>query len=164
MIRIEDFFAGYPSQLKVAELMLQYGISVRENNAYVGTVKIADAALASATGVDRRVVRSTIERISMGREINALFSKIAPMAVLSEAADLIGCTSLEIVPEDDARPGILAEIMGIISSAGLNIRQAVVSKGKDDPVSHLIIVVVGTVPGEVLASIKESPNVARIVL
>ena len=164
MIRIEDYFANYPSQMKVVEIMMRYGISVRDENAYAGTVKLTDAALSVAAGVDRRVVRSTIDRISLVPELSALFSKIGCMAVLDKAASLIGCSSIEIVPDDDSRPGTLAGIMNILSDAGINVKQAVVRGEKDEKVSHLVIVVVGTIPGDVLASIRDSPGVSKVIL
>ena len=164
MIRIEDYFANYPSQMKVVEIMLRYGISVHDDDAYAGSVKLTDAALSVAAGVDRRVVRSTVDRISLIPELSALFSKVDCMAVLDKAAPLIGCSSVEIVPEDDSRPGTLAGIMNILSDAGINVKQAVVRGGKEGEVSHLVIVMDGTIPGGVLASIRGSPGVANVIL
>ena len=164
MINVEEYFANYPSQLKVAQLMMKHGVSVRDYNAYVGDIKLTDAGLAQASGVDRRVVRSTIERISLNPDLKALFSKIGSMAVLTDAASLLGCTSVEVVPEDDGRPGLLAGIMNIFSAAGINIRQAVVSGESEDTVSHLVIVVDGEVPGSVLAAVRGIPGVSMVIL
>ena len=164
MINVEEYFANYPSQLKVAQLMMKHGVSVRDYNAYVGEIKLTDAGLAQASGVDRRVVRSTIERISLNPDLKALFSKIGSMAVLTDAASLLGCTSVEVVPEDDGRPGLLAGIMNIFSAAGINIRQAVVSGESEDTVSHLVIVVDGEVPGSVLAAVRGIPGVSMVIL
>jgi len=164
VIKVEEYFANYPSQLKVVQLMLRHGVSVRDYNAYVGEIKLTDAGLAQASGVDRRVVRSTIERISMNPDLKALFSRIGSMAVLTDAAHLLGCTSVEVVPEDDGRPGLLADIMNIFSAGGINIRQAVVSGESDDNVSHLIIVVDGVLDGEVLAAVHRIPGVSTVTL
>ena len=164
MINVEEYFANYPSQLKVAQLMMKHGVSVRDYNAYVGEIKLTDAGLAQASGVDHRVVRSTIERISLNPDLKALFSKIGSMAVLTDAASLLGCTSVEVVPEDDGRPGLLAGIMNIFSAAGINIRQAVVSSESEDTVSHLVIVVDGEVPGSVLAAVRGIPGVSMVIL
>ncbi len=164
MISIEDYFSNYPSQLKVVQLMLKHGISVNGDSAYVGLIKLTDAGLAQAAEVDRRVVRSTIERISMNPELRALFSRIGSMAVLADAANLLGCSAIEIVPEDDTRPGLLAGIMNIVSADGLNVRQAVVSGESDLDVSHLIVVVDGEIPGNVLAAVRSVPGVSRVIL
>jgi predicted regulator of amino acid metabolism with ACT domain len=161
---VEEYSANSPSQLKVAQLMMKHGVSVRDYNAYVGEIKLTDAGLAQASGVDRRVVRSTIERISLNPDLKALFSKIGSMAVLTDAASLLGCTSVEVVPEDDGRPGLLAGIMNIFSAAGINIRQAVVSGESEDTVSHLAIVVDGEVPGSVLAAVRGIPGVSMVIL
>ena len=164
MIKVEEFFSNYPSQMKVVQLMMRHGVSVRDCNAYVGDIKLTDAGLAQAADVDRRVVRSTIERISMNPDLKALFSKIGSMAVLTDAASLLGCTSVEIVPDDDTRPGLLAGIMNTFSAEGINIRQAVVSGESDDTVSHLIVVVDGEVPGNVLATVRGIPGVSMVIL
>ena len=127
-------------------------------------IKLTDAGLAQAAGVDRRVVRSTIDRISMNPDLKALFSRIGSMAVLADAAPLLGCSAIEVVPEDDSRPGLLAGIMNILSGAGINVRQAVVSGEGDDAVSHLVIVVDGTLPGNVLSSVRDVPGVSKVIL
>ena len=160
-----QFFDGFPSQLSVANYFFKHGIAVRDGDAYVGDVKQSDSALARAIGVDRRVVRSTIERILKYPELAGLFSKIRCISDMTEAAALIGCSAIEIVPKDDSRPGTMAGIMIILSSAGINIRQAVVSSGDNlMGVTHLMITVDGTIPGNILSAIREADGVAQVIL
>ena len=164
MLQIKDYFTGYPSQLSVAEMFLRYGISVRDCDAYIGDIKQADSAISRAVGVDRRVVRSTIERISMNPDLSALFSKIRCIADLSDASSILGNSAIEIVPDDDSRPGTMAGIMNILSSLDLNVRQAVVSGGEDGGKTHLVITVEGPIPPAALAEIRDSPGVAQVIL
>lgn len=164
MDRILRMFEKYPSQEAVAVLMLRQGIGVRDGDAYCGDVKQSDAAIARAAGVDRRVVRSTIDRISSEPELLALFSKIRPMLLLSEASSEIGCSSIEVIPTDATMPGIMAGIMDVLYCAGINVRQAVVSDPVDEKTSHLIIVADGTLPGDVVSAVRNCRGVASVII
>lgn len=164
MDRVHQLFEHYPSQEAVAMLMLRQGISVKDGNAYCGDIKQSDAAVARAANVDRRVVRSTIERIENTPELLALYSKLKSMLLLSEASPEIGCSSIEVVPTDATMPGIMAGIMDVLYRAGINVRQAVVSDPVDDKDSHLIIVTDGTLPGSVLSAVRSCRGVASIII
>jgi len=165
VLPFKQYFEGFPSQLSVANFFLRNGISVRDDNAYVGEVKQSDSALARAIQVDRRVVRSTIERIMKYPELSNLFSKIGCIADLTDAASLLGCSALEIVPTDDSRPGTMAGIMTILSSAGINVRQAVVSSSRTGfGETHLMITVDGGIPGNIISAVREADGVAQVVI
>lgn len=86
MERVPVFFEHYPSQEAVALLLLRLGISVHDGFAYCGDIRQSDVAIARAAHVDRRVVRSTIEKIEQTPELLALFSKLRCMLLLSDAA------------------------------------------------------------------------------
>jgi len=163
MERISAVFKGYPSQEDVARLMLHLGISVKDEKAYCGTVEITDAALGRAAGVDRRVARSAIDRITKDAELSKFFSGLRPIALLSDVAQQIGCSTLIIYPTDASIPGILADVSAITLAAGISIRQAVI----DDPDGkspHLLIVMDGVLPPEFIPSLKQCRGVASISL
>jgi predicted regulator of amino acid metabolism with ACT domain len=61
--KIANYFEKYPSQAKVARYLLKYGLRIERDQVFCGDVQIADSALARAAGVDRRVVKSTVETI-----------------------------------------------------------------------------------------------------
>ncbi|MCL1979236.1 MAG: regulator of amino acid metabolism, contains ACT domain protein [Methanomassiliicoccaceae archaeon] len=161
---VKEGFGKYPSQEKVARLLLKQGIRVEKGIAFCNSIEQSDAAIARAAGVDRRVVRSTLDRISSVPELDRVFSKLQSMSLLANVASEIGCTALEIIPTDATIPGIVAGITDVIYRAGLSVRQAVV----DDPGvrmdSHLIIVVDGVVPPELLPAIKQSRGVHSVIL
>ena len=161
---VKNGFVGLPSQEKVAMLLLRQGISVRNGTAYCNDIEQSDAAIARAAGVDRRVVRSALDRISGTPELDQVFSKLQSMLLLANVAPEIDCTTIEIIPTDATMPGILAGVMDVIYKGGLSVRQAVV----DDPGvrtdSHLIIVVDGHIPPELLPAMKQSRGVLSIVL
>ena len=161
---IKKGFPGLPSQERVAMLLLRYGIRVENGIAYCNDIEQSDAAIGRAAGVDRRVVRAALDRISEVPELNMLFSKLQSMLLLSKVAPVIDCTTIEIIPTDATMPGILAAVMDAIYACGLSVRQAVV----DDPGirtdSHLIIVVDGKIPSELLPAIKQSRGVLSVIL
>lgn len=164
MDRISYHFSSVPKQEQVARLMLKLGISVKSGDAYCGPIKQADAAVARALDIDRRVVRCTIERIMSTPELYALFSKIKPTLLIDEAASEIGCSAIEIVPVDSQVPGLMANILGVLSREMINIRQAVVIDSQESNVSHLIIVADGTIPGDLLAEIRSIGGVASVII
>jgi len=164
MERVLDYFDRYPSQEAVALLLLRQGLAVRNGFAYCGEVRQSDVAIARAAEVDRRVVRSTIMKIEQTPELLALFSKLQCMLLLSDAAPEIGCTAMEIVPTDATMPGILAGIADVLFKAGLSVRQAVVSDPGVRADSHLIVVVDGQIPGEVLSAVRQCRGVASVTL
>ena len=162
MSKILEYLKKYPSQRDVVSVMLRYGISVREGKAYCGTIELADSSIARAANVDRRVVRSTIERIMDDPELSDYFSRLDSIALLAGVAPLIGCNAIEIIPVDANMPGILAEITHVIYEAGVSVRQAVVDEMTGNP--RLIVVIEGQLPPEILPRLKACQGVSSIIL
>lgn len=164
MENMNSFFQGFPSQEKVAMMLMKNGIRVVGGKAYCGDVEQGDTALGRACGVDRRVVRTTLERISSTPELDAIFSKLRSMLSMVDLAPEIGCSSIVIIPTDATMPGILAEIMNTLYTAGISIRQAMVDDSGDRDKSMLSIVVDGKVPPSVIPELKSCRGVASIVI
>lgn len=164
MERIRKQFQNLPSQEAVATLLLKQGISIRNGKAYCGNIEQSDTAIARAAGVDRRVVRSTVNRIMDVPELRNLFVSLQSMLLLSDAANELGCSTIEIVPTDARVPGIMAGIMNVMSGAGINIRQAVVSDPQNLTSSHLIIVADGFIPGNVMTQIRCCRGVDSVII
>lgn len=164
MDAIEGHFLKYPSQGKVAEIMLRFGICAKDGWAYAGNVEISDSALSKAAGVDRRVVRSALKRMASEPELDNIFSKLRPILLMDEVAPAIGCSAIEIIPTDATMPGILADVASVICEADLSIRQAVVDDVGEKGVPHLIVVVDGHVPPEVAARVRRCRGVSGIII
>jgi len=144
--------------------MLRQGISVKDGFAWCGKIKQSDSAIARAANVDRRVVRSTIESICSDEYMSSLFSKFNSMLLLADAASLIGCSAIEIVPVDASVPGVMAGILNVLYEARINVRQAVVSDPESDRFSHLIITVDGTIPGDVMTKVRNCRSVSSVII
>ena len=156
-------FDRYPSQKNVVQVMLRLGLSVKDNKAYCGDVEITDSALARAADVDRRVVRSTIERIMATPELIQKFSKLRSMCLLSDIAPEIGCSTLEIIPTNAQIPGILADVTRTIFEAGVSLRQAVIDESSESG-PKLIVVMEGQLPATFIPRIKMCRGVDSVIL
>ncbi len=165
MVDILDELNAFPSQRKVAELMLNNGIKVKDGRAYCGEIELADLAIARAVDVDRRVVKSTLDRISSTPSLYAVFSKLRSMPMLMDVAPLIGCSVIEIVPTDSKIPGILADVMGVVFSFGSSIKQAVISdSGFSESKATLVLIIEGQLPAECITKLRTCRGVEQVIL
>ncbi len=81
--KINEKFRKYPARLRVAEKMIELGLSLNEDGKiYCGNLKISDKALATASNVDRRAIKSTIDVICEDEDLYNLFSNIVPAGTL----------------------------------------------------------------------------------
>jgi predicted regulator of amino acid metabolism with ACT domain len=163
MEHLYEVFADFPSQGKVADMMLRLGISIKNGKAYCGTVELSDTALGRAAGADRRVARSAIDKISGDPILSEFFAGLRSIALLSDVAPMIGCSTLEIIPTNASIPGILADVSAVTLAAGMSIRQAVI----DDPdgrSAHLLIVLDGNLPVEFIPALRQCRGVASLIL
>ncbi|MCA1814514.1 MAG: hypothetical protein LC624_11290, partial [Halobacteriales archaeon] len=123
---LTKYFQRYPAQSRVAQMLLRYGLAVREDGVYCDTIAIPDTSIARAAQVDRRVISAAIETIQREPELQKVFSKLTPTCHLKDAAPTMGWGVLEIVPNDAQGVGILADVATIISKRNISIRQAIV--------------------------------------
>jgi len=162
MERLSEVFSDLPSQRKVADMMLQLGISVKEGKAYCGPAEISDTALGKAAGADRRVAKAALDRICSDPLLNEFFAGLRPIALLADVADQIGCSVLTIIPTNASIPGILADVSAVTLAAGISIRQAVIDNPGGN--ARLLIVMDGTLPHEFIPSLQQCRGVASIIL
>lgn len=118
--RINEKFKKYPARMRVAEKMIELGLSLSEDGKiYCGNLKISDKSLATAADVDRRVIKSTIDIIREDDELYNLFSNIIPAGTLLKniAKNLeLGVIEIEVGSESE---GILAATTNLISKKEL---------------------------------------------
>ena len=122
---IHEKFKKYPARIRVAEKMIELGLSVHEDGKiYCGNLKISDKALATAANVDRRAIKSTIEVINEDSELFYLFNNIIPAGtLLKNIAKIVDLGVIEIEVGSD-NEGVLAAATNLITNNGINIRQA----------------------------------------
>ena len=161
---LSKHFGKFPSQAKVAKLLLVHGLRVQEGRVYCGDVEIADMALGRAAGVDRRIVRAAIDTIEQSPDLNSVYSRLVPTALLTEVAPVMGWTALEIIPTDAGTPGIIAEVTGLIAREGISVRQTVVSDPDLSPDPRLYVLPEATGPPEVLPQIRACRGVRSVII
>ena len=158
------YFQRYPAQSRVAQLILQHGFSIRSDGVYAGGVAIPDTSLARACNVDRRIINATLETIRREPELLNVFSKLQPTCHLKDAAPVLKWGVIEIVPDDAAKPGILAHVAILIAERGISIRQAIVDDPELVEEPRLYIVTEQAIPLDVIAAIKSGPGVKSVVI
>ena len=161
---LDTHFSKFPSQKKVASLLFSRGIRVSGGKAYCGNIEQSDSAICRAADVDRRIVRTTLERISATPQLDAIFPKLECMLSMENLAPEIGCSAIKIVPTDAKMSGIVSDITGVLYRHGLSIRQAAVDDRGDRDSSVLTIVIDGSVPPDLIPELRSCRGVSSIVL
>ena len=162
--QLMERFQGFPAQEKVARLLLRHGVKVTEGKAWCGDIELGDTALGRAAGVDRRVVRATVQTIESDPWLREIFSRLRSISLFSEAAPVMGWSSIEIIPVDAHMPGILADVAGVMASAGISIRQAIVDDPEMTEEPRFHVITESTVPPELLPMIKGCRGVRSIII
>ena len=161
--RVNEKFKKYPARIRVAEKMIELGLSINEDGKiYCGNLKISDKALATAADVDRRAIKSTIEIIRDEEELNNLFSNIIPAGTLLKniAKNLeLGVIEIEVGSESE---GILAATTDLISKKGIGIRQAYAEDTELQKAPLLTIITEKPVKGDLINEFLKIKGVTRV--
>ncbi len=161
---ISNYFGRYPSQAKVAKLLLDQGLGVRDGRIYSGEVEVGDVAVGKAAGVDRRIVRATVHTIESSPELLRVFSKLRPIGFLKDVASEMGWSAIEIIPTNAGAPGIIADVTGVIATSGISIRQALVTDPDLSSDPRLYVITESPVPAELIPRLKSCRGVKSIVI
>ncbi|SDA59092.1 amino acid-binding protein [Methanobrevibacter millerae] len=160
---IEEKFKKYPARIRVAEKMIELGLSVHENGkVYCGNLKISDKALATAAGVDRRAIKSTIKIIEEDPELFDLFNNIMPAGtLLKNIAKIVDLGVIEIEVGSD-NEGILAATTDLISKKGINIRQAYAEDSQMQETPILTIITENPINGDLISEFLKIKGINRV--
>ena len=161
--KLNEKFKKYPARLRVAEKMIELGLSIGEDGKiYCGNLKISDKALASAAEVDRRAIKSTIAIIQEDDELFNLFSNIIPAGTLLKniAKNLkLGVIEIEVGSDNE---GILAKTTNLISKKGISIRQAYAEDTELQENPILTIITEEPVSGDLINEFLKIKGVTRV--
>jgi len=153
-----------PAQLKVVKKMLETGISIKENNLYINGIQIDDTKFAKAIGVDRRVIKSTIQTINENPTLAKFFINLKSIADFTDVAREMGWGAMEVIVEDPSKPGILASISQIISEEGISIRQAFVDDPEIVEEPKLHVVTHSKLPSNLILKLMNLKNIKKIII
>ena len=161
--KINEKFKKYPARIRVAEKMIELGLSLNDDGKiYCGNLKISDKALATATDVDRRVIKSTINVIKEDEELYNLFNNIIPAGTLLKniAKNLeLGVVEIEVGSESE---GILAATTNLITKKGIGIRQAYAEDTELQEAPSLTIITERPVSGDLINEFLKIKGVTRV--
>jgi len=161
---LAKYFGKFPSQAKVARLLLEHGLRVSGGNVYCGDIQLADSSIGRAAGVDRRIVRATVETIESFEELLGVYSKLRPTALLKDVAPVMGWSAIEIIPNNAQAVGIVADVTGVIARAGISIRQTIVLDPDLSSEPRLYVITGAPVPPEIIPEIKACRGVKSILI
>lgn len=161
--RIAARFQEFPARLSVVRLMIENGIGITEQGkVVVGSVEVSDSSLAKAAGVDRRIVRKTVQQILGDETLKKIFTGIRPAgAFLAPVAKELGFYVVEI-RADPTAAGIIAKAAEIIARENISIRQAVAEDPELFPDPKLIFVLEKPLSGEGINKLLKIPKVKSV--
>jgi predicted regulator of amino acid metabolism with ACT domain len=155
----------YPERLKVARVLIQNGLSVKNGRIFSGEIEVSPIRVGRVAGVDRRTVTATIRTIETNSELRTLFENIESAgASLKEAARYLGLGVVEITPINAKTPGILAKSASLIADKGISIRQAIVDDPELSPEPRLVFITEKKIPGELIPKFLKIHGVAKVAV
>jgi hypothetical protein len=162
---LKKHFEGYPERLKVVRVLVENGLSARDERVYLNQIEIPPVRIARAAGVDRRTVNETLKVIKANRELRLIFEEMRSAGhSLKEIAKPLNLGVVEITPVDAKTAGILAKSATILAKAGLSIRQAIVDDPELSPEPKLTFIVEKKIPGELISELLNITGVAKVAV
>jgi len=160
---VKKYFEEHPERLRVARVLIENGLSVRNGKIYLNEIEIPPVRVARVAGVDRRTVKETLNAIKSNRELRLIFEGIRSAGhSLKEIAKYLNFGVVEITPTDAKMPGILANSAMILAKNGLSIRQAIVDDPELSPEPKLSLIVEKKIPGELIPELLNVKGVAKL--
>jgi len=160
---IKNQLQDYPERLKVARILIESGLSTRDDKIYLNQIEIPPVRIARVAGVDRRTVNETLMTIKTNPDLKMIFEEIRPAGhSLKEIAKHLNLGVLEITPVNAKSPGILSNAAMVLNRAGLSIRQAIVDDPELSPEPKLTFIVEKKIPGELIPAFLEISGVAKV--
>jgi len=160
---VKKYFEGHPERLKVARILIENGLSVRNGRIYLNEIEIPPVRIARAAEVDRRTVKETLNAIRSNRELRLIFEDIRSAGhSLKEIAKHLDLGVVEITPVDAKLPGILANSAMILAKNSISIRQAIVDDPELSPEPKLTLIAEKKIPGELIPELLKVKGVAKV--
>ncbi|MGE5554855.1 MAG: amino acid-binding protein [Methanocella sp.] len=161
--KIKTALDSYPERLKVARVLIENGLSIKDGEIYLNQIEIPPIRIARVAGVDRRTVNETLASIHENAELRMIFEAIRPAGhSLKEIAKHLDLGVIEITPDSAQMRGILANSTQVLFKAGLGIRQAIVDDPELSPEPKCTLIVDRKIPGELIPELLKIPGVAKV--
>lgn len=155
----------YPERLRVARVLVENGLTAKENKVYLNQIEIPPVRIARVAGVDRRTVNKTLKSIKANRQLRLIFEEMRSAGhSLKEIAKPLNLGVIEITPTDAKTAGILARSATILARAKLSIRQAIVDDPELSPEPKLTLIVEKKIPGELISELVKTEGIAKVAV
>lgn len=162
---IKKNLEAYPERLKVARVLVENGLNVKNGKICLNQIEIPPVRIARVANVDRRTVTETVNMIKTNRELRAIFEDIRSAGhSLKEIAKHLNLGVVEITPVDARAHGILANSAMALTKGGLSIRQAIVDDPELSPEPKLTLIVEKKIPGELITELLKINGVAKVAV
>jgi predicted regulator of amino acid metabolism with ACT domain len=76
--QIKTQLEPYPERLKVARVLIENGLSAKDDKIYLNEIEIPPIRIARVAGVDRRTVNETLVSIHENPQLRMIFEEIRP--------------------------------------------------------------------------------------
>lgn len=153
----------YPERLRVARILVENGLSVRNGKIYLNDIEVPPVRVARVAGVDRRTVIETLKAINANRDLRLIFESMRSAGLsLKEIAKPLNLGVVEITPTNARMPGILANASMLLANRGLSIRQAIVDDPELSPEPKLTLIVEKKIPGELIPEFLKINGVVKV--
>jgi len=154
---------GYPERLKVAKVIIENGLSVKDGKIFCNDIEIPPIRVGRVAEVDRRTVTETIKAIEKHSELREIFAGIRSAGhSLRDVAKHLNLGVVEITPVNARIPGILAKSATILAEKGISIRQAIVDDPELSPEPKLTLIAEAKIPGELIPKFLKIKGVEKI--
>ncbi len=161
--KVAKHLSGHPERLAVAKVLVEHGLSVRQERVYCNEIEISFVRIARVSQVDRRTVTQTVKEIERNPELSIIFKHIRSAGhSLKEVARYFDLGVVEITPEDARTPGILAKSASLIADRNISIRQAIVDDPELSPAPTLTLITESKIPGELIPEFLRIDGVAKV--
>jgi len=160
---IKEALEDYPERLKVARILVENGLGIRNGKIFLNDIEIPPVRVARVAGVDRRTVLETLKAIDANRELRIIFEGVRSAGVsLREVSKHLNLGVVEITPTDARIPGILANAAMVLANKGLSIREAIVDDPELSPEPKLTLIVEKKIPGELIPKLLKINGVVKV--
>ncbi len=161
--KVEEHFESHPERLAVAKILVENGLSVKEDRIFCNEIEIATINIARISGVDRRTVKETVKMINKTPELQSIFGHLRSSGhSLKEIAKYLNLGVVEITPTDARTPGILASSATLLAKRNICIRQALVDDPELSPEPKLTLITEVKIPGDLISELLKIMGVEKV--
>jgi len=161
--KVYEKLKEYPERLNVAKVLIENGLSIRENRIYCNMLEISISEVARVAKVDRRTVTQTIKFIEADPELSIIFRHLRSAGhSLKDVAKHLNLGVVEITPTSARIPGILANSAKILAERNISIRQALVDDPELSPEPKLVLIAEKKIPGELIPEFLKIKGVEKV--